>query len=171
MAHEEKPSVKRMSIYVETSVVSYLAAERSRNLVTAAWQQVTWDFWELHRHRYDLYTSEIVVAEASAGEPRAAERRLKLLHGINELSVDDEAKALAAAILSDGVLPAKAELDALHIAVAVVNRLDFLLTWNCRHIDNPVTKPRVRATCARLGYATPEISTPLELTEAQTRER
>lgn len=139
--------------------------------MAAAWQHVTWEFWELHRRRYDLFTSEVVVAEASAGEAHAADRRLALLRGITELSVDNEAKALAAALLAHGALPRNAELDALHIAVAAVNRVDLLLTWNCRHLDNPSTKPKVRNVCEKLGYAAPEICTPLELTEAQTRER
>ncbi len=163
--------MKRRSIYVETSIVSYLAARKSRNVVAAAWQHVTWEFWKLQRHRYDLFTSEIVVAEASAGETHAAERRLAFLRGITELSVGNEAKALAAAILAHGALPRNAELDALHIAVAAANRVDFLLTWNCRHLDNPTTKPKVRNVCRNLGYAPPEICTPLELTEARTRER
>jgi len=149
----------------------HLAAKPSRDVVAAAWQQVTWEFWEFHRRRYHLYTSELVVAEASAGEPHAAERRLELLRGIEELSVDTEAKALAADILGDGALPRNAEIDALHIAVAAVNLLDFLLTWNCRHLDNPATKPKVRDVCVRLGYTCPEICTPLELTEAQARGR
>ena len=156
---------KKKSIYIETSVVSYLAARRSRNLVTAAWQEISWEFWEAHRGRYDLFTSEIVAEEASAGRPDIAERRLELLRGVPELSVDEEARALAAAILADGVLPSNAGIDALHIAVAAVNAVDYLLTWNCRHIENPATKPRIREICVEFGYVCPEICTPLELTE------
>ena len=86
--------MKRRSIYIETSIVSYLAARRSHNLVAAAWQHVTWEFWELRLDRYDLFTSEIVVAGAEPGEIHAADRRLALLRGITELPVDDEVKAL-----------------------------------------------------------------------------
>ena len=160
--------MSKKSIYIETSVVSYLAARRSRNLVAAAWQEITWEFWETRRDGYDLYTSELVVEEASAGDAEVAKRRIGFLRGIPELPVDEEAKALAEAILSRGALPAKAEFDALHIAVAAVSGVDFLLTWNCRHLDNPVTKPRVREVCWELGYECPEICTPLELTEGLT---
>ncbi len=157
----------RKSVYIETSIVSYLAARRSRNLVVAAWQEVSWEFWEAQRSGYDLYTSELVIAEASVGDAEAAERRVALLRGLRELTVSDEAKALAGAILADGALPRRAEFDALHIAVATVHSLDLILTWNCRHIDNPVSKPRVREICWESGYACPEICTPLELTEGR----
>jgi predicted nucleic acid-binding protein len=162
--------MERDSIYIETSIVSYLAARRSRNLVAAAWQETTWEFWERHRTAYDLYTSELVVEEASVGDPDAVERRLGFLRGIPELPVDDQVRHLAAALLADGAIPPKAEFDALHIAVAAVNSVTLLLTWNCRHLDNPATKPGVRAVCARLGYQCPEICTPLELTEGRPDE-
>lgn len=103
------------SIYIETSIVSYLAARRSRNLVALAWQETTWEFWEGYRHRYTLYTSELVVEEASAGNREAAERRIAFLRGLPELPVDDEVRDLAAALLADGAIPPKAEFDALHV--------------------------------------------------------
>jgi len=157
--------VERDSVYIETSVVSYLAARRSRSLIAAAWQEVTWEFWENHRTTYDLYTSELVVEEASVGDSTAVERRLSFLRGIPELPVDQEVSHLAAALLADGAIPAKAELDALHVAVSAVHATTFLLTWNCRHLDNPAAKPRIRRVCVELGYTCPEICTPLEMTE------
>jgi len=162
--------MQRDSIYIETSVVSYLAARRSRSLIAAAWQEITWEFWERHRAAYDLYTSELVVEEASVGDSETAERRLSFLRGIPELPVDDEARDLAAALLADGAIPAKAEFDALHIAVSAVNATTFLLTWNCRHLDNPAIKPRVRDVCEQRGYRCPEICTPLEITEGRPDE-
>ena len=163
--------MKDKSIYIETSIVSYLAARRSRNLISAAWQEVTWEFWEVHRDRYDLYTSELVVEEASMGDAEAAERRIGFLRGIPELPVDEEVRALAAEILSKEALPRKAEFDALHIAVAAVNEIDYLLTWNCRHLDNPAVKPGVRWVCVEAGRQCPEICTPLALTEELQNER
>jgi hypothetical protein len=113
----------------------------------------------------------LVVEESSAGNTEAVEQRLSFLRGIRELPVDDEVKTLATALLTEGGVPPKSEMDALHIAIATVNGMNYLLTWNCRHLNNPVTKPRVREICRRLGYMCPEICTPLELTEAQSDER
>ena len=150
------------SVYIETSVISYLAARASRNLIAAAWQQVTADWWRTERSRYEILTSELVVAEARAGDKEIAGRRLELLKGIPELVIDDQVRELAARLLKD-VLPAQAKADALHIAVAAVHEVDYLLTWNCRHIDNASMKPVVRSVCVVAGYQCPEICTPLEL--------
>jgi len=159
-----------VGIYIETSIVSYLAARRSRNLVAAAWQETTWGFRDRYRTAYDLYTSELVVEEASVGDRDAVERRLGFLRGIPELPVDDEVRHLAAALLADGAVPPKAEFDALRPAVAAVNSVTLLLTWNCRHLHDPAAKPRVRAVCVQLGYQCLESSTPLELTEGRPDE-
>lgn len=161
--------MKRKRIYVETSIFSYLAAHTSRDLVVSAWQEVTREFWDQHREAYDLVTSQLVVEECSVGDPDAVERRLALLRGMPELMVDDAVRAVAAALLSKGGVPRKAEFDALHIAVAAVGGADYLLTWNCRHLNNPVTKPRVRAICEYCEHVCPEICTPFELTEGGLR--
>ena len=151
------------TIYIETSIPSYLTARPSRDVRTAAWRQITTQWWDQERPKYDLFTSELVLAEASAGDPDAAQRRLSSLEGILELALTDETKALASRLISDGGIPAHAQADALHIATACVHEIDFLLTWNCRHIDNAVQKPVVRAICDAAGYSCPEICTPLEL--------
>ena len=152
-------------MYLETSIVGYLGARASRNLLTAACQQVTWDFWHDRRGRYELFISELVVAEARAGDAEAAGRRLELLQGIPELKVTDDVKRLAAALIDEGAFPGKAEADALHIAIAAVHRVAYLPTWNRRRIDDPVTKPAVRAVCAAHGFACPEVCTPIEMME------
>ena len=110
-----------------------------------------------------MFTSELVLAEASAGDPDAARRRLGSLDGIPELALTDETKALASDLMSGGGIPAGAQADALHVAIACVHEIDFLLTWNCRHIDNAVQKPVIRTICDIAGYTCPEICTPLEL--------
>ena len=92
-------------------------------------------------------------------------RRLELLRGISELSISNNVKHLATALIEQGALPDKAQADALHIAVAAVHNVEYLLTWNCRHIDNPSTKPAVRAVCSAEGYQCPEICTPIEIME------
>ncbi len=158
------------TLYVETSIVGYLAGKASRDLLIAACQQATRDWWQDQRERYELFTSQLVVAEAAAGDSESAKRRLAYLEGIPELLVTTEGRDLARALVTEDALPPKAAADALHIAVAAVHRMDLLLTWNCRHIDNPATKPMVRSVCLAAGYACPEICTPIEILEAASDE-
>lgn len=151
------------TVYIETSVISYLTAQPSRDLRAAAWQQITTQWWQQERTKYELYTSALVMAEASQGDPEAVKRRLQVLAGLSELTVDDEVEQLADKLMDGGGVPAGAEGDALHIAVAAVHETDYLLTWNYRHIDNAATKPIIRSICAVAGYTSPEICTPVEL--------
>ena len=153
----------RKTAYIETSIVSYLTAQPSRDLRAAAWQQITTQWWEQERTKYELCTSALVMEEASQGDPDAAQRRLQVLEELYKLTVDDEAERFADKLMEGGGVPAGAEGDALHIAVAAVHEIDYLLTWNCRHIDNAVTKPIIRSICAVAGYSCPEICTPMEL--------
>ena len=120
-------------------------------------------WWEQERPRYELFTSELVLAEARAGDADAAGRRLAALDNIPLLSVADEVKMLARRLMADGGIPPHAEADAIHVAVASVHGIDYLLTWNCRHIDNATTKPVIRSICAVAGFICPEICTPFEL--------
>jgi len=153
----------KSSIYIETSIPSYLTARPSRDIRAVGWQQVTSQWWDEHRHNYDLYTSELVVAEASSGDPEAAGRRLNALKGIPELPIDEEVEYAANMLIENNALPSAAQADAIHIAVAVVQKIDYFLTWNCRHINNAKMKPVMRRVCMELGYTCPEICTPLEL--------
>lgn len=153
----------RKTVYIETSIVSYLTAQPSRDLLAAAWQQITAQWWRQERAKYELCTSALVVKEASQGDREAAEKRLAILEGLYKLTVDDEAERFADRLTAGGGVPVGAEGDALHIAVAAVHEVDYLLTWNCRHIDNAVTKPIIRSICAVEGYPCPEICTPVEL--------
>ena len=158
------------TVYIETSVVSYLAGKPSGDYLVAACQQATHAWWTHHRHGYELYTSPLVVTEARRGDPEASEKRLSYLKGIPELRITSEIRDMAAALVEQGALPKKAGADALHIAAAAVHHIDLLLTWNCRHIDNPSTKPVVRSVCAAQGYVCPEMCTPIELLEAMNDE-
>ena len=151
------------TVYIETSIPSYLTARPSRDIRVAAWQQITTQWWDEARADYDLFTSELVIVEASAVNSEAARRRLEALQGIAKLPIDQEVQALADRLVSQGGVPAGAEADALHIAVAAVHRMDYLLTWNFRHIDNAATKPIIRFICADAGYSCPEICAPMEL--------
>ena len=157
---------KMNSIYLESSVVSYLAARPSRDLVVAGNQQVTRDWWETRRGECELFVSEIVVAECAAGDPTAASERRVFFGGLPVLTTTREAETLADALLSAMSLPLKAAPDALHIGLAAVNGIDILLTWNCAHIANPFMLPRINATCVEFGVTPPTICTPLQLIEA-----
>ncbi len=150
-------------VYIETSVISYLVARPSRNIVAAAWQQVTQEWWDEQRARFELFTSALVLAEAAQGDPAAAQKRSDTLESIPDLEITEEVVALAKWLVNEGALPREAMDDAMHVAVAAVHGVDYLLTWNCRHLDNAERKPLVRSVCAAAGYGCPEICTPLEL--------
>ena len=151
------------TVYVETSIFSYLTSRPSRDLRAAAWQQITAQWWERERGKYELFISELVVAESEGGDPEAASRRLDAQKDLPRFDVDEEVHALAARLIQEGGVPTDAQADAIHIAIACVNEIDFLLTWNFRHIDNAVTKPIMRSIATVAGYPFPEICTPLEL--------
>lgn len=153
----------KKTVYVETSVLSYLTARASSDLLGAARQKATVDWWDTQRGRFDLYTSDLVVEEAARGDPEAAMHRLAALSAIPLLAVTAEAVALSKALVRGGAMPAKALDDSLHVAISAVHGVDYLLTWNYRHLDNAETKPIIRSVCAAQGYASPEICTPQEL--------
>jgi len=151
------------TVYVETSVISYLAARLSRDLLAVARQQLTHAWWDNCRHRFQVFISPLVEEEAKRGDPDAARRRVGTLEGFGVLEIVNEAENLAAALILEGAIPTFAQDDAAHIALAAVHNMDYLLTWNCRNIDNAETKPIIRSVCAIHGYTCPEICTPEEL--------
>ncbi len=151
------------TVYVETSILSYLTARPARDLLAAARQQMTREWWDSHRARFEVYVSPLVDQEARRGDADAARRRVEALGNLAMLEIVEEAYELAAALIAEGALPPSAEDDATHIALAAVHGMDYLLTWNCRHIDNAETKPIIRAVCTTHGYSCPEICTPEEL--------
>lgn len=153
----------KKSVYIETSVISYLTARVSRDLVSAARQQMTQEWWDFHRDQFELFVSDVVLAEISGGDQNAAVRRLDVVKGLESIALSEDVFVLADELMKEGALPEKARDDAAHIALAAVHEMDFLVTWNCRHIDNAVMKPVIRSVCARMGYKCPEICTPEEL--------
>jgi predicted nucleic acid-binding protein len=150
-------------VYLETTIPSYLAARPSRDLVVAAHQEVTREWWETRRAAFDVFVSEFVLDEATSGDPEAARRRLELLAGIPLLDPTGEVDALANAILTRIGLPQKASRDSLHIAIATANGMDYLLTWNCSHIANAEFREPIGAVCRGYGFEPPIICTPDEL--------
>ena len=155
--------MEKPGIYVETSVVSYLVARPSRDLVVAAHQQLTVSWWQDQAQSYDLFVSQIVIEEARAGDPEIAERRLAAIESLPLVEVNEEAIHLAQNLIKSHAVPEKAARDALHIGVACVGAMDYLLTWNCKHIANAKTRSVIEKTCRSAGYASPIICTPEEL--------
>jgi predicted nucleic acid-binding protein len=155
----------RSKLYVETSVISYLTARPSRDVISLGHQQLTREWWENAAAEFDLYASRLVVAEAQLGNAEAAAARLALLEPITLLAETADSRTLARQLLAAGGLPVKAASDALHIAIAAVHGMDFLVTWNCRHIANARMIRFVTQTCEGAGYRVPVICTPEELGE------
>jgi PIN domain-containing protein len=148
-----------------------LTARPSRDVVFAGHQQITLEWWDTRRTNFELCVSQLVVDEASAGDPEAARERLEVLKDMTLLETTLEALALAKELIRAGALPTKAADDALHIAVAATNGVPFLLTWNCRHLANATMRPAIDAVCAAKGLKAPIICTPEELWEATSHER
>lgn len=152
-----------MRVYIETTIPSYLTSWPSPQIVHAGHQISTRQWWQNHRLDYELYTSLVTTQEAASGDPEAAKRRTDALIGIPLLEITPECESIASAILLSGLIPAKADRDALHIAVATFHRMNLLLTWNIRHIANAHVREDLRVLIASMGYTLPTICTPEEL--------
>ncbi|MCK6557346.1 type II toxin-antitoxin system VapC family toxin [Candidatus Binatia bacterium] len=151
------------SVYLETSIISYLVARPSRDLVTAARQELTREWWARRRRAFNVYVSEAVVAEARAGDPEAAARRAEILAPRQLLDITPDITRLAQAVADALQLPGRAAADAVHIAAAACHGIDFLLTWNSTHIANAELRPTVERACRDGGYFPPILCTPDEL--------
>ncbi|MEM1126569.1 MAG: type II toxin-antitoxin system VapC family toxin [Bacteroidota bacterium] len=152
-------------LYIETSLISYLAAPISGGLITAARQTVTHNWWRTQRQHYELFISDAVLDEAARGNATKAQQRLDLVRGIAKIAPSTEQEQLVQLLLPPGYLPAKASVDAAHIAAATLGGADFLLTWNFKHLANAVLRKRVEQLCRNEGYDPPLICTPEELEE------
>ena len=150
------------TVYIETSIVSHATAWPSRDIQTAALQQQARDWWSVERPKFDLVTSQLTLDEASRGDSTAAADRLKLLIGIPLLDIDSDAQALAGLLLSGHMMPEKAAADALHVAVAALGGVKYLLTLNCKHIANAHELPRVYKLLDDEGFGGMLICTPAE---------
>lgn len=151
------------SVYLETTIPSYLAAHPSRDLVMAAHQQITHEWWLTAQERFDLYVSEAVLAELRAGDPGAAARRLALVSGLPVLALNDDVRQLVHEYDQRLGLVGRARADLPHFAFAVAYRMDYLVTWNCRHIANGEIIRRLLDANAELGLPTPLLVTPEEI--------
>jgi len=154
---------KKPTLYLETMVPSYYVAKPSTDIVLQGHQHITHEWWHTRRDRYEIFVSELVVQEARRGDPDAAKRRCDAIAGFSMLRVTPEAVELAGVYLKTISLPSSAEADALHLALAVVNGMDYLVTWNCRHIARGSVMRALPIVNAERGLGTPTICTPEEL--------
>jgi hypothetical protein len=150
------------TVYLETSLISYLVSRPSRDLIVAGHQQLTQEWWELRRAKFACFISNVVLEEAREGDAEQAALRLKALEGIPRLAVTSEGEQLAAAFLQVA-LPVKAARDAAHLAIAAVGGVKYLLTWNCNHLANAQILDRLEPIAAAARFKLPRVCTPEEL--------
>ena len=154
------------NVYVETSIVGYLTARSHKDVIFQARQELTRLWWNARREQYEIVISQLVLDEAGAGDEEAALERLELLEGIALLdATDPRIDTIADALLAAHLLPEKARSDAEHVATAAVHGVEYLLTWNCKHIANAETLPRVYRLLTEMGCSPPLIVTPEEFSE------
>jgi predicted nucleic acid-binding protein len=151
------------TVYIETSLIGYLTARSTQNLILAANIEVTKDWWQNCRQNFDLYISQVVLDEIARGDQEIAIKRLEIIDNFPLLEITEEVDNLALAFMEKSNLPPKASDDAIHIAVATVNNLDYLLTWNCKHIANAQIQRKLFNIASELGYKLPILCTPYEL--------
>lgn len=153
------------TVYLETTVVGYLTARPSADPIAAARQTLTQAWWDSQRDRYDIYISDVVVIEAGRGDVDRAARRLEFLSHLPRLLPSQDAEQVADRLLRSGIIPSAAADDAAHLAIAITAELDYLLTWNMKHLAHPVVRHRVERFCADEDLVVPMICTPAELLE------
>jgi predicted nucleic acid-binding protein len=155
--------MEKKTVYVETSIISYLTSRPSRDLVIAARQEITREIWSLLRVKFDLYISALVIQEASQGDNEVANKRLNTLSGIPILRITDKSQFIAQSLIDENAIPSAFEEDALHIAIASANGINLLLTWNFKHINNVFTKSKIIRCIENQGLIAPEICSPDEI--------
>ena len=151
------------TVYIETSVIGYLTARSTKNLIIAGNMETTRDWWQNRRNDFFLYISQVVLDEVARGDTEIATKRLEIVRDFPLLEVTEAVDELASEFMTKSNLPPKASDDAVHIAVATIHRLDYLLTWNCKHIANAQIQRKLTEICFDLGYKLPTICTPYEL--------
>jgi hypothetical protein len=156
---------RKQSIYIESSVISYLTAKENRDLIIAARQKITRNWWKRIADSAELFISTYVIDEIAQGDSSASEIRLKAIKNCNVLPASDEITFLSKEYFRRMQIPDHAMYDSLHLACAVLNGIDIIVSWNFKHIANPTIRHILRTINDKLGYETPEITTPEELME------
>jgi predicted nucleic acid-binding protein len=154
-------------VYVETTVVGYLTSWPSGDLVVAGRQKITRDWWRYALNAFELVVSELVHREAAAGDPQAIRDRLEAIRDLSVLAVNRPAADFAAALVARRAVPSSEPEDAMHIALAVVNGIEYLVTWNFKHIANAAMRSRIQGVCVAEGFDPCTICTPEELLEPE----
>jgi len=154
---------KKLSIYLETSFISYLTNKTNSDPFINANQRLTKEWWHIKRHLHTLFISQTVLDEIASGHEEAGNRRIESIKEAQILSITSEVLALAKAFIDKKIIPIKASEDAFHLSVSTINEIDILLTWNCKHIANREIENKLRETCEKLGYTLPSIKTPANL--------
>lgn len=147
-------------VYIETTVVSYQTGRFSRDIVIAGHQQSTRLFWELLGQTLAPFVSALVVKEASGGDPSMASKRLEAIEAFPVVASCEEAVNLAEALMNTKSVPREFPDDAFHIAIASTTGMDYIVTWNFSHINNPFTITKIRTAVEEAGYVCPEIVSP-----------
>ena len=151
------------SVYIETTIVGHIAGRIHPDPFVSARQQVTRDWWRDEASKYAVYISQLVIDECSEGDASAAAERLDVVKDLDLLESSSEVDALADALITGKAIPASEPRDAFHIAIAAVNGVNYLLTWNFKHIANATLRPRIEEVCRDAGFEPPIICTPDEL--------
>jgi hypothetical protein len=151
------------TVYIETSILGYLTARPSRDIIAAANIEITREWWNTRRSDFQLYSSQAVLKETTQGDAKIASQRLEILSNLSLLNLNQSVLNLAEQFLGRSNLPAKADVDAVHIAVATVHGMDYLLTWNCKHIANAQIQGKLAEISIDFGYELPILCTPYEL--------
>ncbi len=151
------------TIYIETSIIGYLTARSTKNLIITGNIEITRKWWQNRHNDFELYISQVVLDEVARGDAEIALRRLQILDGLPLVELNQAVRDLSEQFLGQSNLPPKASDDAVHIAAATVHGLDYLLTWNCKHIANAQIQKKLAQISANLGYELPVICTPYEL--------
>ena len=152
-------------VYLEPTVVSYLAARLSKNPVLAARQRASRQLWEDYTDRFEFVISDIVSNEVQLGDPNAAQRRLEVISSLRVLELLPEIDVLGQKLLDTGAVPRNSEPDAQHIAIATVHGVEYLVSWNHKHIVNENRRERINSVCRATGFQPTTICTPMELME------
>jgi hypothetical protein len=151
------------SVYLETSFISYLVARPSRDVIIAGHQQTTQEWWDNRRSQFECCVSQVVVDEASVGDLSEVQKRLAIISALPTIEVSTDAQDLTKAIMAAGILPPHAYPDAAHVAASSVHAVNYLLTWNCKHLANAQIAGRIAIVCVKMGWKMPVVCTPEEL--------
>jgi hypothetical protein len=153
------------TLYLENTIVSYLTAKPSGDVRVRVHQETTRRWWRTRRKEFQIFVSPLVLEEAAAGDQIAARRRTRLLRRLPQVAITDSVSRIAETLVDRGAIPRVAEVDAVHVALAAVHGLDYLLTWNCKHIANATKRVEIEELCREQGFEPPVICTPEELME------